>query len=84
MFQKGQKQMQLLGVNRSPFTRRVAITLHIYGIAFEQQFLSGFGNRTEVRAANPLSRIPALKRRSELGRLRLLRAYQQQDTCNVT
>jgi glutathione S-transferase len=52
--------MQLIGVNRSPFTRRVAITLHIYGIAFEQRSLSGFGNREEVRAANPLGRIPAL------------------------
>ena len=52
--------MQLIGVNRSPFTRRVAITLHIYGIAFEQRPLSGFGNRAEVRVANPLGRIPAL------------------------
>ena len=52
--------MQLIGVNRSPFTRRVAITLHIYGIAFEQRPLSGFGNRAEVRAANPLGRIPVL------------------------
>ena len=52
--------MQLIGVNRSPFTRRVAITLHIYGIAFEQRPVSGFGNRAEVRAANPLGRIPAL------------------------
>lgn len=52
--------MQLIGVNRSPFTRHVAITLHIYGIAFEQRPLSGFGDRAEVRAANPLGRIPAL------------------------
>ena len=52
--------MQLIGVNRSPFTRRVAITLHIYGIAFEQRPLSGFENRAEVRVANPLGRIPAL------------------------
>lgn len=52
--------MQLIGVNRSPFTRRVAITLHIYGLAFEQRPLSGFGNRAEVRVANPLGRIPAL------------------------
>ena len=52
--------MQLIGVNRSPFTRRVAITLHIYGIPFEQRPLSGFGNRAEVRVANPLGRIPAL------------------------
>jgi glutathione S-transferase len=52
--------MLLIGVNRSPFTRRVAITLRVYGMAFEQRSLSGFGNRAEVRAANPLGRIPAL------------------------
>ena len=27
---------------------------------FEQRALSGFGNRDEVRASNPLGRIPAL------------------------
>lgn len=52
--------MQLIGVNRSPYTRRVAITLKLYGIPFEQRDLSGFGNRVDVRAANPLGRIPAL------------------------
>jgi glutathione S-transferase len=52
--------MLLIGVNRSPYTRRVAITLKAYGLRFEQQHLSGFGNRAEVRAANPLGRIPAL------------------------
>jgi glutathione S-transferase len=52
--------MLLIGVNRSPFTRRVAITLKIYDIPFEQRPLSGFGNRIEVRASNPLGRIPAL------------------------
>lgn len=52
--------MQLIGVNRSPFTRRVAITLHVYGIDFQQRSLSGFGDRDEVRALNPLGRIPAL------------------------
>jgi glutathione S-transferase len=52
--------MLLVGVNRSPYTRRVAITLTIYGIAFEQRSLSGFGDRAEVRAWNPLGRIPAL------------------------
>jgi glutathione S-transferase len=52
--------MLLIGVNRSPFTRRVAITLTIYGMPFEQRALSGFGNRAEVRAANPLGRVPAL------------------------
>ncbi len=52
--------MRLIGVNRSPYTRRVAIALRHYGVAFEQSDLSGFGNRAEVRTANPLGRIPAL------------------------
>lgn len=52
--------MLLIGVNRSPYTRRVAITLKVYGLPYEQRDLSGFGNRSEVRDANPLGRIPAL------------------------
>lgn len=52
--------MILIGVNRSPYTRRVAITLRAYGVRYEQREVSGFGNREEVRAANPLGRIPAL------------------------
>jgi glutathione S-transferase len=52
--------MLLIGVNRSPYTRRVAITLVAYGVAFEQQALSGFGNRAEVKAKNALGRIPVL------------------------
>jgi glutathione S-transferase len=52
--------MLLIGVNRSPYTRRVAITLEHYGMAYEKRDLSGFANRDEVKAANPLGRIPAL------------------------
>lgn len=52
--------IQLVGVNRSPFTRRVAITLKVYRIPYQQQSLSGFGNRADVRGSNPLGRIPAL------------------------
>lgn len=52
--------IQLVGVNRSPFTRRVAITLQVYGIPYQQKPLSGFGNRADVRSSNPLGRIPAL------------------------
>jgi len=52
--------MLLIGVNRSPYTRRVAITLAALGVAYEQHCLSGFGNREEVRQHNPLGRIPAL------------------------
>jgi len=52
--------MLLVGVNRSPYTRRVAITLKLYGVPFEQRAVSGFGDRAEVRTLNPLGRIPAL------------------------
>jgi glutathione S-transferase len=52
--------MLLIGVNRSPYTRRVAVTLEIYGISYEQRPLSSFDNRAEVRDYNPLGRIPTL------------------------
>jgi len=52
--------MRLIGVNRSPYTRRVAITLTALGVPYEQRCVSGFGNREEVRGHNPLGRIPAL------------------------
>ena len=52
--------MILIGVNRSTYTRRVAITLQAYGVQYEQRDVSGFSNREEVRTANPLGRIPAL------------------------
>jgi glutathione S-transferase len=52
--------MILVGPNRSPYTRRVAIVLNAYGMAYEQQPLSGFDDREKVRAFNPLGRIPAL------------------------
>lgn len=52
--------MLLIGVNRSPYTRRVAITLQAYGLTYEQRSLSGFDNRSEVRCHNPLGRIPTL------------------------
>ena len=52
--------MLLIGVNRSPYTLRVAITLKAYGVPFEQRALSAFASRDEVRASNPLGRIPAL------------------------
>ena len=52
--------MRLIGVNRSPYTRRVAITLTALAVPYEQRCVSGFGNREEVRGHNPLGRIPAL------------------------
>jgi glutathione S-transferase len=53
-------KMLLIGLNRSPSTRRVAITLKAYHVAFAHKPLSGFDGRSEVRALNPLGRIPAL------------------------
>ena len=41
--------MKLIGVNRSPYTRRVAITLAALAVPYEQRCVSGFGNRDEVR-----------------------------------
>jgi len=32
--------MLLIGVNRSPYTRRVAITLNLYGLPYEQRPLT--------------------------------------------
>jgi len=52
--------MLLIGVNRSPYTRRVAVTLEVYGISYEQRPLSSFDNPAEVRAYHPLGRIPTL------------------------
>jgi glutathione S-transferase len=52
--------MLLIGVNRSPYTRRVAIVLEAYEIPYEQRPLTGFDHRADVRSYNPLGRIPAL------------------------
>ena len=47
--------MLLIGVNRSPYTRRVA-TLKAYGMPFEQRDLSGFGSRADVPRLHALCR----------------------------
>jgi len=52
--------MILIGRNNSPFVRRVAASLKLLGIPFEQKELSTVANREEVERFNPLGRIPAL------------------------
>ena len=52
--------MILVGRNNSPFVRRVAVSLHLLDLPFEQRPLSTVTNRDEVQALNPLGRIPAL------------------------
>ncbi|NRQ13229.1 glutathione S-transferase family protein [Ensifer sesbaniae] len=52
--------MILIGQYDSPFVRRVGIALSLYGIAFEHRPWSSFGNADELRAYNPLTRVPTL------------------------
>lgn len=52
--------MILIGQLDSPFARRVAVTLHHYGMAFERKPLSVFAHQADVRGINPLGRVPAL------------------------
>lgn len=52
--------MILVGQYDSPYTRRVAITLRLFGIAYEHDTRSVFGDFDEMRKINPLGRIPSL------------------------
>lgn len=52
--------MILIGRYFSPFVRRSAVTLREYGIPYEQRALKVWDEADEVRAANPLGRVPAL------------------------
>jgi len=44
----------------SPFVRRVAIALRLYGLAFEQRPWSTFGEADKIAPYNPLRRVPTL------------------------
>lgn len=52
--------MILVGQYDSPFVRRVAITLHLYGMAFERNTMSVFGDAHKMAGINPVVRIPSL------------------------
>ena len=52
--------MKLIGQYDSPFTRRVGITMTLYGLSFEHSTWSVFGNADELAALNPLIRVPTL------------------------
>ncbi|MFN0193376.1 MAG: glutathione S-transferase family protein [Aestuariivirga sp.] len=52
--------MILVGQYDSPFVRRVAVTLHHYHMPFTRNALSVFSNVKEMKAINPLVRVPAL------------------------
>lgn len=52
--------MILVGQYDSPYVRRVAVTLHLYGIPFERNAISVFGDAEEMARINPVVRIPSL------------------------
>ncbi|MDO9381252.1 MAG: glutathione S-transferase family protein, partial [Hyphomicrobiaceae bacterium] len=52
--------MILIGQYDSPFVRRVAIALRLYGLAFEQRPWSTFGDADKLARLNPLRRVPTL------------------------
>src|SRR5205807_9142459 len=52
--------MFLIGQYDSPFVRRVAIALRLYGLAFEHRPWSTFGDADKIARYNPLRRVPAL------------------------
>ena len=53
--------MILTGQLDSPFVRRVAIALHIYGFAFEHNVISAYDDFDQLLALNPLGKVPALQ-----------------------
>ena len=52
--------MFLIGQYDSPFVRRVAIAMRLYGVAFEHKPWSTFGDADRIAPYNPLRRVPTL------------------------
>jgi glutathione S-transferase len=52
--------MFLIGQYDSPFVRRVAIAMRLYGLAFEHRPWSTFGDADKIAPYNPLRRVPTL------------------------
>jgi glutathione S-transferase len=52
--------MILIGQYDSPFVRRVAIALGLYGLPFEHRPWSTFGDADSIAPFNPLRRVPTL------------------------
>lgn len=50
----------LIGQYDSPFVRRVAIAMRLYGVAFEHRPWSVFGDAEKIADYNPLMRVPTL------------------------
>ena len=52
--------MILIGQYDSPFTRRIAIALRLYGLAYEQRPWSVWADADKLAKFNPLRRVPTL------------------------
>jgi glutathione S-transferase len=52
--------MFLIGQYDSPFVRRTAIAMRLYGAAFEHRPWSTFGDADKIAPYNPLRRVPTL------------------------
>lgn len=52
--------MILIGQYDSPFVRRAAIAMRLYGLPFEHRPWSVFGDADKIRRFNPLTRVPTL------------------------
>lgn len=52
--------MILIGQYDSPFVRRVAIAMHLYGMEYEHRTWSVFGDADRLGELNPLRRVPTL------------------------
>ncbi len=52
--------MFLIGQYDSPFVRRTAIALRLYGLPFEHRLWSTFGDAEKIAPYNPLRRVPTL------------------------
>ncbi|WP_181167540.1 glutathione S-transferase family protein [Mesorhizobium sp. B2-6-5] len=53
--------MKLVGKYMSPFVRRVAVTAHYYGLAYENVPLSTVEGREGIKAFNPVTRVPVVE-----------------------
>lgn len=53
--------MILTGQLDSPFVRRVAVALHVYGLTFEHNVISAYDDFAQLMMLNPLGKVPALE-----------------------
>lgn len=52
--------LTLVGWYRSPYARRVAISLHHYGLGYEHRPITAWQNFEDVAAVNPIVKVPVL------------------------